>query len=429
MTNKAFSTSSPYPGVVKLFIKTEPLSRTRFVGSAVFIEPDTLMTSNHQIANLFGANTSEELLLFFSHPETGALEPVKQIRNVDLKSDTIILKTYYRSKWFYPLSDMDYSQISANESARQVITVGYPFNNFKIIEGQVWNQYDFFVSAEMFFSLDVPRGISGGAVFHKDTGALIGMIVQTTRSDPFQFHFISAKHIKHLLSSEPVKCQYSDCIRQQTDEILQQTMNGDPKAQWLIANIISDYVCETDESKQCFLDIMLILLQSAEKGYIPAMVQLCAFTISGLMTIKKNGNIKENLFYCEQAANRGDIAAMHLLGIFYFAGLQGTAKDYVRASRWFQKSAERGRNAQAQLKLGLMLFAGGNGIEQDLSKAVCLLQSANKQLPGQYGSDTQQFLDRVFAQYVCVPEDISRGPKKHEECLFLFGATHCPNMR
>lgn len=66
------------------------------------------------------------------------------------------------------------------------------------------------------------------------------------------------------------------------------------------------------------------------------------------------------------AAEAGDPAAMHNLGVYYFRGEGGPA-DFARAADWFRKAAAAGV-VESQYNLGL-LYQSGSGTPKDLAEA------------------------------------------------------------
>jgi localization factor PodJL len=66
------------------------------------------------------------------------------------------------------------------------------------------------------------------------------------------------------------------------------------------------------------------------------------------------------------AAESGDAAAMHNLGVYYFRGEGGPA-DFTNAAHWFKKAADAGV-VESQYNLGL-LYQSGSGVPRDLSQA------------------------------------------------------------
>ena len=52
-----------------------------------------------------------------------------------------------------------------------------------------------------------------------------------------------------------------------------------------------------------------------------------------------------------KAAEQGDAAAQHNLGVMYDSG-QGVTQDYAEALKWYRKAADQG-DADAQQNLGL----------------------------------------------------------------------------
>jgi len=62
--------------------------------------------------------------------------------------------------------------------------------------------------------------------------------------------------------------------------------------------------------------------------------------------------------WCEALAVRGDAAGQHALGACYFHG-EGVSRHVNEAVEWYRWAAECG-HARAQLRLGRVLFEGGN---------------------------------------------------------------------
>jgi TPR repeat protein len=81
-----------------------------------------------------------------------------------------------------------------------------------------------------------------------------------------------------------------------------------------------------------------------------------------------------------QQAQNGDAAAEVKLGSLYDAGGNGVARDYTQAMQWYQKAADQG-NLTAKYDLAMMYF-NGKGMAKDFNKAASLLQDpANGGLP------------------------------------------------
>ncbi|WP_293676264.1 Localization factor PodJS [uncultured Phenylobacterium sp.] len=66
------------------------------------------------------------------------------------------------------------------------------------------------------------------------------------------------------------------------------------------------------------------------------------------------------------AAESGDAAAMHNLGVYYFRG-EGGGADFTAAAQWFKKAAAAGV-VESQYNLGL-LYQSGSGVPRDLAEA------------------------------------------------------------
>ena len=87
------------------------------------------------------------------------------------------------------------------------------------------------------------------------------------------------------------------------------------------------------------------------------------------------GDYASALSLSRAGAERGDAAAMNLLGIQYYLGA-GITRDFVAARRWFEKAAWAG-NHEAQLNLG-MLHMRGLGVERDLERAYAWFDRARQ---------------------------------------------------
>lgn len=77
------------------------------------------------------------------------------------------------------------------------------------------------------------------------------------------------------------------------------------------------------------------------------------------------------------AAEQGVAIAQRAMGIFYYEGSNGVAKDEKQAVYWFRKAAEQGQ-ADAQCCLGVCYFQG-IGVEKDEKQAVYWLRKAAEQ--------------------------------------------------
>ena len=75
-------------------------------------------------------------------------------------------------------------------------------------------------------------------------------------------------------------------------------------------------------------------------------------------------------------AESGDAASQYNLGMLYARG-DGVDEDLAEAARWFQKAAEQGQ-VDAQARLGGM-YARGLGVELDYEQAVRWLTRAGEQ--------------------------------------------------
>lgn len=96
---------------------------------------------------------------------------------------------------------------------------------------------------------------------------------------------------------------------------------------------------------------------------------------SGEILLTANSTDAKNWY--QKAANKGNVAAMVMLGVL-FEKEERKADDYiVKAAEWFQRAAENG-NLYGELNIGEM-YVGGYGVNQDEDKGIMWLQKAAAQ--------------------------------------------------
>ena len=102
----------------------------------------------------------------------------------------------------------------------------------------------------------------------------------------------------------------------------------------------------------------------AEAGHAQAMLYLAQLYDEGSAGLPRNPAEARRL--TGQAAEAGDVKAMHNLGVYLFRG-EGGAQDLVGAAQWFRKAAAAGV-VESQYNLGL-LYQSGSGVAKDESQA------------------------------------------------------------
>lgn len=84
-----------------------------------------------------------------------------------------------------------------------------------------------------------------------------------------------------------------------------------------------------------------------------------------------------NLSVMEGSANKGEIQAQLMMGVFYQEGSAGLTKDATKAFEWYKKAAVSG-NTDAQFSVASM-YEDGDGVKQDYAQAKKWHEKAAKQ--------------------------------------------------
>ncbi|CAL1369663.1 unnamed protein product [Linum trigynum] len=92
---------------------------------------------------------------------------------------------------------------------------------------------------------------------------------------------------------------------------------------------------------------------------------------------KFKGEDDEDFQILEYQAQKGNAAAMYKIGLFYYFGLRGLRRDYVKALSWFSRAVEKGEPRSMEL-LG-EIYARGAGVERNYTKALKWLTLASRQ--------------------------------------------------
>jgi TPR repeat protein len=95
----------------------------------------------------------------------------------------------------------------------------------------------------------------------------------------------------------------------------------------------------------------------------------------GMLAYEK-GDYRQAFREFFEAAQQGQVAAQHNLGVLYETG-RGVAQDYAEAARWYRKAADQG-NSASQYNLGVM-YANGTGVAKDEVEAVRWFRKAADQ--------------------------------------------------
>ncbi|KAL5099585.1 hypothetical protein RYX36_003912 [Vicia faba] len=91
---------------------------------------------------------------------------------------------------------------------------------------------------------------------------------------------------------------------------------------------------------------------------------------------KSKGEEDEDFQILEYQAQKGNVAAMYKVGLFYYFGLRGLRRDHSKALSWFLKAVEKGEPRSMEL-LG-EIYARGAGVERNYTKAFEWLTLASK---------------------------------------------------
>ena len=89
-------------------------------------------------------------------------------------------------------------------------------------------------------------------------------------------------------------------------------------------------------------------------------------------------NYKQALKWYTKAAEQGNVAAQHKLGLMYEDG-RGTPKDYKQAVKWYTEAAKQWRRT-AQVDLGLM-YKNGKGVAKNYTQAYMWFSVAAVMIP------------------------------------------------
>ena len=97
---------------------------------------------------------------------------------------------------------------------------------------------------------------------------------------------------------------------------------------------------------------------------------------------RARGEEDEDFQILESQAQKGNATAMYKIGMFYYFGLRGLRRDRAKALSWFLKAVEKAEPRSMEL-LGKM-YASGDGVERNYTKALEWLTLASQQLSSAY---------------------------------------------
>jgi len=121
--------------------------------------------------------------------------------------------------------------------------------------------------------------------------------------------------------------------------------------------------------EQLFNDSKSALKAAADSGDKEARIAMSAIC-------RQQNNEKESVEWLEKAAQQNDADAQYQMGLMYFSGACGVAKDENKAFEYFKKAADNGSRFAA-IRLSYMLREG-IGTSKDHGKAVEYMKKAKK---------------------------------------------------
>lgn len=148
-------------------------------------------------------------------------------------------------------------------------------------------------------------------------------------------------------------------FQETTNDLCNESRQGNVAAQalWGFTLIVQSHSRDTTDTGLQFLR------GSAEKGYVPAMLNLGSI-FEGGQFVRRNYN--EAFHWFSQAAELGDPEAQHQVGVCYHRGF-GVTPNFTMAAKFYQLAADQ-TNFAAMKNLGLLLMEG-KGLEENDDKA------------------------------------------------------------
>jgi TPR repeat protein len=128
----------------------------------------------------------------------------------------------------------------------------------------------------------------------------------------------------------------------------------------------------SDEEKQ----ILRALMLRAQKGNAAAMAILGNVYLKGWCDVSPD--IPAAMSYAKRSASLGNPGGEVLLGLAYMEGFSGgVVRDYERAIYWFKRALEKG-NSMAANNLGVM-YEEGWGVKKEMNIALKYFRQAAEQ--------------------------------------------------
>ncbi|KQP20873.1 MAG: sel1 repeat family protein [Variovorax paradoxus] len=117
------------------------------------------------------------------------------------------------------------------------------------------------------------------------------------------------------------------------------------------------------------------LRQAAERGHVPAQVDLGYLYLDGNAQVPKDATAAFHWF--RTAAGQGAVSAQCMLGDFYANGWGGARKDPAEAMRWYRRTAATDAPCASRSQYALYrAYADGAGVRRDMAAAIAWLQQA-----------------------------------------------------
>jgi TPR repeat protein len=158
-------------------------------------------------------------------------------------------------------------------------------------------------------------------------------------------------------------------FQEATNLLCKEAQHGNNAAQGLWGFVMLTRSGSPEEAKAG----LRLLQDSADKGYVPAMLQLGLLSEGGKYVPK---DYTQALYWFSKAAEKGNSEAELQIGGCYHYGL-GTNRDFAASAKWYRRSAEH-TNYVAMKSLGFLLM-NGLGVPKDLEAAEYWLTRAAKE--------------------------------------------------
>jgi len=346
-----------YKGVVNLIVNMDEEEKDKegnnyFIGSAVFIGPNVLVTAAHVI-NPKIKNKKIHIDLF-NPQEKQFISLDFEILQISFKYDLAILKiNNYRSDTFYSLEESGY-----HETSGDFVVVGNPSLNFRVMRADmILQREDLFIDIEPrslinnMSGMNGMSGMSGGGVFNETNGHLLGIVIQQLGVTT-HIRFVSVEQIHKMLARPALSCDIELCLKDQMSIFTTQAHNGDPVAQYKLS-------LYSDRSPYW-------LRQSSDQGFLIAKLHLANIYFT-------KGEVDASFQLYRELANNGFVTAQLKLALMYLKGYEDKVKvDYEESFYWMQMVASQKKSLYANYFLSMMYYRG-MGVDQDFGKAFDIL--------------------------------------------------------